>query len=275
MSTTERVIEASPKTRAQAVRPGGSLLRRVPLRVLLPPLTLFVVLAVAWEVLPKALGIKKFVLPPLSDVLAQFGSSTVREQLWSNGLVTLQNAVLGLIVGSLTGIVVGLALGESSLARATLYPYLVAFQSLPKIAIAPLFVIWFGFGATPKVLVAATLTFFPLMVNTMAGVMSVDRGQAQLFLALSASRRQTWTKLLLPSALPSVLAGFELGTVLALLGAILGEFVSSQDGLGVVLQQQQTSYDTAGVFATLIVLALMGVVMNQIVVLLRKRYVSW
>lgn len=245
------------------------------LRTVGPPAALLVVLAVAWEFLPGLLNLKSFVLPQLSEILSQFGSDTVRDQLWSNGLVTLKEALLGLLLGSATGIVAGLLLGESALARATFYPYMVAFQSLPKIAIAPLFVIWFGFGATPKVLVAATLTFFPLLVNTMAGVMSVDRDRAQLFLSLTASRRQTWTKLLLPSALPSVLAGFELGTVLALLGAILGEFVSSQDGLGVLLQQQQTNYDTAGVFATLMVLAFMGVALNQVVVQLRKRLVFW
>lgn len=245
------------------------------MRTIGAPLALLLVLAAAWEVLPGAFGIKQFVLPPLSDVLAQFESSNVREQLWVNGVVTLQAALIGLAVGSTAGILAGLLLGESALARATLYPFMVALQSLPKVAIAPLFVIWFGFGATPKVLVAATLTFFPLLVNTMSGVMSVDRDRAQLFRSLSASRRQTWTKLLLPSALPSVLAGFELATVLALLGSILGDFVSSQEGLGVLLIQQQTNYDTAGVFATLMVLALIGVVLNQVVVQLRKRLVSW
>jgi NitT/TauT family transport system permease protein len=249
---------------------GGRLLRTVS-----PPALLLVVVAVLWQFLPGLLGLKPFVLPPLSKVLAQFGSTSLLHQLWSNGLVTLKETLLGLLLGSVVGIIAGVLLGESSIVRATVYPYLVAFQSLPKIAVAPLFVIWFGFGTTPKVLVAATLTFFPLLVNTMSGVMTVDRDRAQLFRSLSASRRQTWIKLLLPSALPSVLAGFEVATVLALLGAILGEFVSSQDGLGVLLKQQQTSYDTAGVFANLIVLAAIGVVLNQIVVQLRKRLVFW
>ena len=140
--------------------------------------------------------------------------------------MTLKETLLGLLLGSVVGILVGVLLGESALVRAAVYPYLVAFQSLPKVALAPLFVIWFGFGLTPKVLVAATLTFFPLLVNTMSGVMTVDRDRARLFRSMSASRRQIWLKLLLPSALPSVLAGFELATVLALLGAVLGEFVS-------------------------------------------------
>lgn len=251
-------------------RPRGRLLRSMG-----PPVGLLVVVAALWEFLPRLLGIKEFVLPPLSKILAQFGSPTLLEQLWNNGLVTLKETLLGLLLGSVVGIVAGVLLGESAIVRATFYPYVVAFQSLPKIALAPLFVIWFGFGTMPKVLVAATLVFFPLLVNTMSGVMSVDRDRAQLFRSLSATRRQTWVKLLLPSALPSVLAGFEVATVLALLGAILGEFVSSQDGLGVLLIQQQTSYDTAGVFATLMVLAALGVGLNQIVVQLRKRLVSW
>ena len=275
-TSEEKVAAPSPQRRETPARgsrhagTGGRLLRAVGL-----PALLLVVVAALWQVLPGLLGLKPFVLPPLSKVLAQFGSTTLLQQLWTNGLVTLKETLLGLLLGSVVGIVVGVLLGESATVRAMFYPYLVAFQSLPKIAIAPLFVIWFGFGTTPKVLIAATLTFFPLLVNTMSGVMTVDRDRAQLFRSMSASRRQIWTKLLLPSALPSVLAGFEVATVLALLGAILGEFVSSQEGLGVLLKQQQTNYDTAGVFANLIVLAAIGVVLNQIVVRLRKRLVFW
>jgi NitT/TauT family transport system permease protein len=260
----------------QTVSSGRDVVRvRRLTRTLGPPSLVLVVVATLWQFAPGILGVKPFVLPTLSQVLGQFGSPTLQQQLWSNGLVTLKETLLGLALGSVLGIVAGAFLGESKILRAMFYPYLVAFQSLPKIALAPLFVIWFGFGLTPKVLVAAALAFFPLLVNTISGVMSVDRDEAQLFRSLSASRRQTWLKLLLPSALPSILAGFEVGTVLALLGAILGEFVSSQDGLGVLLLQQQTNYDTAGVFATLIVLAAMGVVLNQIVVQLRKRFVFW
>jgi len=266
----QRLDAAARAGRSRHAGTGGRLLRAVGL-----PALLLVVVAALWQVLPGLLGLKPFVLPPLSKVLAQFGSTSLLQQLWTNGLVTLKETLLGLVLGSVVGIVAGVLLGESSSMRAMFYPYLVAFQSLPKIAVAPLFVIWFGFGTTPKVLIAATLTFFPLLVNTMSGVMTVDRDRAQLFRSMSASRRQTWLKLLLPSALPSVLAGFEVATVLALLGAILGEFVSSQEGLGVLLKQQQTNYDTAGVFANLIVLAAIGVVLNQIVVQLRKRLVFW
>lgn len=239
------------------------------------PALLFLVVASLWEFLPSLLRVKSFIFPTLSDVLVQFGSGTFRSQLWNNGMVTIEETLLGLLLGSGVGIIAGLLLGESALLRDTFYPYVVGFQSLPKIAIAPLFVIWFGFGITPKVLVAASLAFFPLLVNTMSGVMSVDRDRAQLFRSLSASRRQTWLKLMVPSALPSILAGFEMASILSLLGALLGEFVSSQNGLGVLLLQQQTNYDTAGLFATLIVLSLLGVVFNQIFVQLRKRLVSW
>jgi len=266
-------IGGRPTEAVHTERASGS--GRFSFRVVGMPMLLLVVVAALWQYLPGLLGLKAFVLPPLSDVLAQFSSPSLANQLWTNGLVTLKETLLGLLLGSVVGILVGVLLGESALVRAAVYPYLVAFQSLPKVALAPLFVIWFGFGLTPKVLVAATLTFFPLLVNTMSGVMTVDRDRARLFRSMSASRRQIWLKLLLPSALPSVLAGFELATVLALLGAVLGEFVSSQDGLGVLLQQQQTNYDTAGVFATLMVLAFIGVTLNQIVVQIRKRLVYW
>lgn len=249
--------------------------RRHRLRQILLPLLLLVVILVLWQFLPPALGVKPFIIPRFSSVISQFSSHYVLKNLWMNGVVTVEEALIGLGIGAGSGVALGLLLGESATLRVTLYPYVVAFQSLPKVAIAPLFVIWFGFGLTPKVLVAATLAFFPLLVNTMSGVMSVDRDLVDLFQAICASRRQTWQRLLLPAALPSIFAGMELATVLALLGAIIGEFVSAQRGLGILLQQQETAYDTAGVFATLVVLAALGVALNQIVVQLRKRIVFW
>jgi NitT/TauT family transport system permease protein len=239
------------------------------------PVALLVVLLLLWEYVPAALGVQSFIFPRFSEVIANFVEPDILALMGTSLLVTLQEAMIGLVIGAGAGILAGFALAEWAALRQALYPYLVAFQSLPKIAVAPLFVIWFGFDLTPKVLVVVMLTFFPLVVNTMAGITGVDRDRLDLFRSMCATRGQVWRKLLLPSALPSIFAGLEVAAVFSMLGAITGEFVSSKAGLGVLLLQQQANYYTAGVFAVLIVLAAVGVLFNQLVQLMRRRLLFW
>lgn len=241
----------------------------------LPSLAVFVTVLVGWQYLPGILGVKPFIFPTLSAVLKKFTSSETVSLYFSNSLVTIYEALIGLAIGAVLGILFGALLGQFIGVRRAFYPYVIAFQSLPKVAVAPLFVIWFGFGMTPKVLVVVALTFFPVLVNTMSGVMNVDRDKLDLFQALCATRRQLWGRLLIPSALPSIFAGLEVAAVMSLLGAIVAEFVSAEAGLGLVLKQQQNNYDTAGVFAVLIILSAIGVVVNQTVGLVRRRALSW
>lgn len=239
------------------------------------PIALLVLLLLLWEYVPPALRVQSFIFPRFSEVITNFAEPDILKLMGSSLLVTLEEAMIGLVIGAATGILAGFALAEWTSLRQALYPYLVAFQSLPKIAVAPLFVIWFGFDLTPKVLVVVMLTFFPLVVNTMAGITGVDRDRLDLFRSMCASRGQVWRKLLLPSALPSIFAGLEVAAVFSLLGAITGEFVSSKAGLGVLLLQQQANYYTAGVFAVLIVLAALGVALNQLVQVVRRRLLFW
>lgn len=239
------------------------------------PIALLVLLLLLWEYVPPALGVQSFIFPRFSEVITNFAEPDILKLMGSSLLVTLQEAMIGLVIGAATGILAGFALAEWASLRQALYPYLVAFQSLPKIAVAPLFVIWFGFDLAPKVLVVVMLTFFPLVVNTMAGITGVDRDRLDLFRSMCASRGQVWRKLLLPSAQPSIFAGLEVAAVFSLLGAITGEFVSSKAGLGVLLLQQQANYYTAGVFAVLIVLAALGVALNQLVQVVRRRLLFW
>src|SRR5690606_36198709 len=127
-----------------------------------------------WEYLPPALGVQPFIIPRFSAVVEKFTTMESISRIAADSWVTIYEALLGLLIGSALGIVCGLLLGDSPLLRRLFYPYVIALQSLPKVAIAPLFVIWFGFGLTPKVLIVVVLTFFPLLVNTMSGVMNVD-----------------------------------------------------------------------------------------------------
>lgn len=243
-------------------------------RFWLPVGTLVVVLA-AWQYLPGMLNVKPFIFPKLSSVVEKFTSTDTRQVLFEHLHFTLYEALVGLFFGVVAGVVTGFVLGEFALLRSAFYPYLIALQSLPKVAVAPLFVIWFGFGLTPKILIVALLCFFPMLVNTMTGVMNVDQTRLDLFRSLCASRLQIWGRLLLPTSLPSIFAGLEVAVVFSLLGAIVGEFVSAEAGLGLVLQQYQNNYDTAGVFAVLLILSACGVVLNQTVAFARRRILFW
>ena len=146
---------------------------------------------------------------------------------------------------------------------------------MPKVAIAPLLIIWFGFGITSKIIVVSLLCFFPILVNTMSGIRGVSREQLELFSAIRASRFKTLTHLLIPVALPSILTGIELAVVVSLLGAIVGEFVGGEEGLGVLLLQAQFQMSMPSVFAILLVLAFLGVIFNLAIRFIRKRSLFW
>ncbi|MEV4628187.1 ABC transporter permease [Micromonospora sp. NPDC049523] len=241
----------------------------------LPSIVLLAVILVAWQFLPGLTGTQSFIFPTLSAVIERLTTPETLQLYLSNAWVTTYEALIGLAIGLVLGVLIGFLLGTFAGARRALYPYLVALQALPKVAVAPLFVVWFGFGLAPKVLVVVMLAFFPILVNTMSGVMSIDQDKVDLFRSLVATRWQSWRQLLFPWALPGIFAGLEVAAVLALLGAIVAEFVSAREGLGIVLQQQQNTYDTAGVFAVLIILSAIGLLMNLAIRLVRRWALAW
>ncbi len=238
------------------------------------PWAFLVVLIVLWET-GESMGIPDFVLPKLSKVARIFLDPETLRLYLSHGWVTLQEALLGLVIGGGLGFVVGVALTESRALYNTFYPYIVALQCMPKVALAPLLVIWLGFGISSKVTVVALLCFFPVLVNTISGIRGVSTETRELFQAIRASRFTTLTHLLIPAALPSILTGVEIAVVVSLLGAIVGEFVGAEKGLGVLLQQAQFQMNIPGVFAVLLVLAVLGVVFNVAVRTLRRRVLFW
>ncbi|MEE6264011.1 ABC transporter permease [Plantactinospora sonchi] len=241
----------------------------------IPSLVLLALILVAWQFVPGLTKTEEFIFPPLSAVLDRLTTPETLQLYFSNAWVTTYEALIGLGIGLVLGVLTGFLLGTFPAARRAVYPFLVALQALPKVAVAPLFVVWFGFDLTPKVLVVVLLAFFPVLVNTMSGVMSIDQDKVDLFRSNVASRWQMWRHLLFPWSLPGIFAGLEVAAVLALLGAIVGEFVSAREGLGVVLQQQQNTYDTAGVFAVLIILSVIGLLMNLAIRLVRRTALSW
>jgi len=195
--------------------------------------------------------------------------------LVTNTWVTLLEALCGFSIAAVAGVGLGSILSEIKVLGKTFYPYIVALQTLPKVALAPLFIIWFGFGLTSKILICALISFFPILVNTMAGLKAVDEQQMDLFRVHCATRWQIFKWLKFPNALPFIFAGLNIGVVLSIIGAIVGEFVGAQAGLGKLILEYQFNLDVAGVFAVLVVLGLLGMTLSFLMRRLQRKIVFW
>jgi NitT/TauT family transport system permease protein len=228
-----------------------------------------------WEAAVRALRIPAFVLPPPSQVGMALYRGAVSGIYLQHFWITLAETLLGFALGSVVAFVVGMALAASRPTEYFLYPYIVMFQSMPKVALAPLVVVWFGLGLTSKVVSAALIAFFPLLVNTIVGLRSADEDRIDLMRSLAATELQIFWMLRLPSALPFIMAGLEVAMVFALVGAIVAEFVGAEAGLGMLIQSRNFSMDVAGEFALLFILAAMGLALNAVLTSIRRRVLFW
>lgn len=254
-------------------RAPGAFIRERP-HVPLVPLVL-VVLVGAWEGIVQGWRIPEFLVPAPSAVgralVSGLSSRLYLEHFW----ITFYESLLGFLIAAAGGIAFGTVIAQFRLVERTLYPYLVALQTLPKIAIAPLLIVWLGFGLASKVVIAALVAFFPILVNVIVGLKTVDAGKLDLMRSLDASRWQTFRLVALPNALPFVFAGLDIAIVFSVLGAIVGEFVGSQRGLGNLILQFHTSLDIAGMFAVLILLAALGVGLHLVIQAIQRRVIFW
>lgn len=237
---------------------------------LLSTLLLIAVLAI-WELATRQFSLSALVLPPPSAVVMSLCSGLASGYFWPHIASTLQALLLGLLMGSAVGLLAGMALAESELLERVLKPYVVVSQVVPKLALAPLFVLWFGFGMLPTVLITALICFFPLMENTLTGLRQVDAQRLQLFRMLGATRLQTLLRLKLPTGLPAILAGLRVAVVLALVGAVVAEFMGASQGLGAVVIAAQGMMDTTLMFAALVLIAAMGLLLYQACLILERR----
>jgi NitT/TauT family transport system permease protein len=246
--------------------------RLLPVAALIAAAVLFVV---AWQLVVVALNLEAFVLPPPATVASRFvtawASGTIEPHAWA----TLVEVALGFVVGGGAGLAVGWLLARSRVAGLVLSPYLVAAQSTPVLALAPVLTVWFGTGLLPKVLICGLIVFFPVAVSTMVGFRSVDRGLLELAASLRASARQRFATIELPAALPAILGGIRVGVTLAVVGAIVAEWAGADRGLGaLILLAQRSLFDIPLMFATLATIALLGVVLYGAVVLLERQLVG-
>ncbi|MDP2256295.1 MAG: ABC transporter permease [Polaromonas sp.] len=224
-----------------------------------------------WEFSARALQLSALVLPPPSAVLSALWQGLRSGYLWPHIGQTVLELVLGLTAGCALGLVSGVALGESAGLRRLLMPYVVTSQVVPKLALAPLFIVWFGFGMTSTVVITALICFFPLMENTMTGIAQVDARRLELFRMLGATRWQTLLRLKIPSGLPGIMAGFRVAVVLALVGAVVGEFIGGSQGLGALIIASQGMMDTPLMFAVLVLITGLGLLLYQLAITLEKR----
>ncbi len=236
---------------------------------------IFVLTISAWEGIVRVLALPSFILPAPSQVAVAlvrgFRSGLYQEHLQ----YTLLETMLGFIVGSALGFFLGTAVAMNRWVEFFLYPYIVMFQALPKVALAPLIVVWFGLGLTSKVLNAALIAFFPLLVNTMVGLKSADEDRVSLMRSLAASDRQIFWMLRLPNALPFVMAGLDVAMIFSLIGAIVAEFVGAQKGLGMLIQSMNFNMDVSGQFSVLLILSVVGLILNRGILLIRRRVLFW
>lgn len=244
--------------------------RNVALSVVLLALSLS-----AWEAIVRVAQIQAFILPPPSQVMVALYRGFASGLYVKHLQVTLVETLLGFIAGSALGFLLGTAVAMNRYVEYFLYPYIVMFQSLPKVALAPLIVIWFGLGLTSKVINAALVAFFPLLVNTMVGLRSADEDRVSLMRSLSASDTQIFWMLRLPNALPFVMAGLDIAMILALIGAIVAEFTGATSGLGMLILSMTYTMDVSGQFSVLLILSVVGLLLNRIVYLVRRRVLFW
>ena len=248
-------------------------LRKNP-EIILSPVALIVFLAV-WELIVRIYDIPRIILPSPSAIGRSFFISFAEQKILRHIWVTLFETLVGFAIGSTSGFILGAVVAQFKLVERTFYPYIVAFQALPKVAIAPLIIIWTGYGIESKIIMSALITFFPLLVNTLAGLNSTDQDYIEMLRGFSASELQILRKVKFPMALPYIFAGIDMAAILSLIGALVGEFVGAKEGLGYLLLFRQFKMDIPSVFAILIILSLIGVGFHTIIFRIQKKVVFW
>jgi putative hydroxymethylpyrimidine transport system permease protein len=230
-------------------------------------------LAAQWDLIANALSLKPYLVPAPSAIASSLW--TDRSLLAEQGWVTLGEVLLGFCISVIAGVVFAAVLHLSETLRSAFYPVLVASQAIPLIVIAPILVVWFGYGIGPKLAIVALICFFPITVNTLDGLRSVDPELPKLMRTLDASRLQVLTRVEAPTALPYFFSGARIAAAVAVIGAVFGEWAGSSSGLGHLIQQSAAQLQTARTFATVVVLAMFAILLFAALGLLERRVAWW
>jgi NitT/TauT family transport system permease protein/putative hydroxymethylpyrimidine transport system permease protein len=239
----------------------------------LAPVALVAALIGGWELLARLGSVQDYLLPAPSEVVSALWHD--RDLLAPDAWVTAREVLLGFALALVAGVGIALALHLSPLVRRALYPLVVASQAVPVVVIAPILVIWFGFGMTPKLIVIALICFFPVVVNTLDGLQGVDRDQVKMLRTLGASRLDLLRRLEFPAALPFLFSGAKVAVAVAVIGAVFGELVGSDAGLGHAIQVGTAQLETARVFAAVLILSAMAIALFGLLALVERRALPW
>lgn len=278
MSTTDTPPEARPALPAGAVREH---VRRTwwqrhgaTTTIWATRTALLVVMLVLWQAASGRWIDDTFISRP-SDIVDRLGTWWADGTLADNTWITVQEIVYGFLLGAAAGALAGYLLGASRFVYRVLDPFIMALYAIPKVALAPLFIVWIGIGMDMKVLLAAVTVFFLVFLNTAAAVREVDQGLVDAVRLMGGGRRQIALKVVLPSSMAGFLTGLKVSVPYALIGAVIGELVASNRGLGYLINDAAAQFDTAGVFATLVVLSLIAGALNVLVGMLDRRVNRW
>jgi len=242
---------------------------------ILLPIAMVVGFFVGWTAYVRIAKVSAFILPEPLAIFTAFIALVQEDGIWTHVGVTLLETLSGFAFAILIGVSLGVVMGKVRAVEVALKPFVVATQVIPKIALVPLFILWFGFGPESKIVISAVLAFFPIFSNTLLGIKSVDSGYKEVMTVFESSRTHRFALLELPSALPYILTGMEIGIVLAIIGAIVGEFVGGNVGLGYlsVVTLQELQVDT--LFAVVLLLTMIGLSLYVMVSMLRRLLVPW
>ena len=245
------------------------------MKLVWPPLALFVLIVVIWDIAVRFGLVSEYILPAPADVFLAMISLAGSSFFWGHAGVTAYETIGGFLLGSAFAFILAVLAGFWPFFRTMISPFMVALQVTPRVALTPIIIAWLGFGPEPKIVLAATICFFPVFINTLTGIESVDSESRELYRSLLASKWQTFCQLTLPSATPIIFAGLKTAMTLALIGAIVGEFVSAQEGLGLLVKQFSFQLSMDSAFAVLLYLTLLGLILYLAMEYLDRRLVFW
>ena len=234
---------------------------------------ILVVLLAVWEVWTQLAEVPRWQLPAPSAIANELFDS--RALLWDHTLVTLVEVILGFAAALTVGLLLAGGIAYSRILERAVYPIIIASQTIPIIAIAPLLLIWVGYGVTPKIIVVALISFFPISVNTVDGLRSVDPDMVSMMRTLGATRWQIFTKVQIPSSLPQMFSGIKIGIAISVIGAVIGEWVGASSGLGYLMTYSQPLFLTSRVFASIVVLSAMGISLFVAATIVERLMLPW
>ena len=245
------------------------------LKNILYPLTTFVILLIVWQVSITVFEVPNYILPDLRDVGAALWRGYVDGAYWRHFFFTMQAMLIGYAIGSVLALVLGAIVAEIKTVERFVFAFVVALQSIPKVALAPLVIVWFGFGIESKIVLVAMICFFPTFINTISGMRSVPSNLVAMMRAFGASPARILFEAKLPHAANSIFSGLQVGVILGLIGAVVGEFIASTRGLGYFIQNAANALDLGAVFAAIVSLSVIGITGTQILRWLHRKIVFW